>query len=307
MTDAPTRRAEIINPFPLPGLWLKGCLHIHTTGSDGQLDPEETVRRYHGLGYDFASITDHNVVIEPRDLPEGFLHIPGVEYDTEADNPERYWHVVSVGTEKCLAMPSYPVNAMLRLVAEVSPFYFVAHPYWSNLGGTDLTGLPAFPAVEIYNHLCQLWLERGHAEFHWDHLLSAGRRMWGLATDDAHKLEQIGGGRVVVRAAERSVKAIITALSSGHFYSTTGPEFLDLRVEENRVWVRTSPVRSIAFIANTSAGKYCEAAPGQSLTEASYDFRGSEIYLRVQCTDAQGRRAWTNPIVFWTVEEKPTP
>ncbi|GAI53291.1 unnamed protein product, partial [marine sediment metagenome] len=33
---------ECSDPFAAQGNWYKGCLHTHTTKSDGPLSPEET-------------------------------------------------------------------------------------------------------------------------------------------------------------------------------------------------------------------------------------------------------------------------
>ncbi len=64
---------------------LKGALHTHTTCSDGQLEPEELVRVYRELGFQFVAITDHDHLLR-RDywdrLPTGdadFLVFKGVE------------------------------------------------------------------------------------------------------------------------------------------------------------------------------------------------------------------------------------
>jgi hypothetical protein len=64
---------------------LKGALHTHTTCSDGQLEPDELVRVYRDLGFQFVAITDHDHLVR-RDywdrLPQGdadFLVFKGIE------------------------------------------------------------------------------------------------------------------------------------------------------------------------------------------------------------------------------------
>lgn len=44
---------------------LKGCLHTHTTCSDGKLTPQEAADVYAGLGYDFIAYTDHDYLLKP--------------------------------------------------------------------------------------------------------------------------------------------------------------------------------------------------------------------------------------------------
>jgi len=41
-----------------------GNLHTHSKNSDGMLIPEEIVNRYQDQGYDFLSLTDHNIVTD---------------------------------------------------------------------------------------------------------------------------------------------------------------------------------------------------------------------------------------------------
>ncbi|MFN7973166.1 MAG: PHP domain-containing protein [Acidobacteriota bacterium] len=44
---------------------LKGCLHTHTTCSDGRLSPQEVADAYDELGYDFVAFTDHDYLWKP--------------------------------------------------------------------------------------------------------------------------------------------------------------------------------------------------------------------------------------------------
>ena len=44
---------------------LKGCLHTHTTCSDGKMTPQEVADVYGALGYDFIAFTDHDYLARP--------------------------------------------------------------------------------------------------------------------------------------------------------------------------------------------------------------------------------------------------
>ena len=301
VTQPDNRRVlHVVNPFETSGTWLKGGLHVHTTDSDGAFTPEETLRRYRGHGYDFLGISDHDVVTVPASVPDGMIWIPAVEYATSSnEGVAEQWHVVSVRTQKCLAVRGYPVKTILLLLREVSPFTILAHPYWSNQGGDDLLKLPEFPAVEVFNYGSERELERGHAEYLWDYMLSAGRRVWGVASDDSHHPEDVGRAWLMVRAQERTCAGIIEALRAGMFYSSSGPEFLGVEVKEEGVKVRTTAVQSISFLSDRMLGTHYAAEPGASLTEASYTYRGNETYLRAQARDAEGRGAWTNLLCSW--------
>ena len=43
------------------GSWLRGNLHTHTTNSDGTHDMQNVINTYANLGYDFLSISDHDI------------------------------------------------------------------------------------------------------------------------------------------------------------------------------------------------------------------------------------------------------
>lgn len=44
---------------------LKGCLHAHTTCSDGKMTPQEVADAYEFRGYDFIAFTDHDYLLKP--------------------------------------------------------------------------------------------------------------------------------------------------------------------------------------------------------------------------------------------------
>ena len=45
--------------FEIEGKWFKGNLHMHTTNSDGRLDPDSARAEYGSRGFDFIALTDH--------------------------------------------------------------------------------------------------------------------------------------------------------------------------------------------------------------------------------------------------------
>ena len=71
----------------LPGGYnaYKANLHRHTTHSDGRLTPQQVKEYYKAHGYSVIAYTDHNVLLDHRDLndPE-FLALVGIEVDTDS-------------------------------------------------------------------------------------------------------------------------------------------------------------------------------------------------------------------------------
>ena len=63
--------------FDEKGKWYKGNLHTHTTASDGQYTPEETMNLYRRLGYDFLALTDH-WILSKGGWYDNMLLLPGI-------------------------------------------------------------------------------------------------------------------------------------------------------------------------------------------------------------------------------------
>ena len=70
----------IIDPFTAQGRWFRGNLHTHTTESDGGMTPEEMVGWHVTHGYDFLSLTEHRLRLDPTPYArDSLLLIPGIE------------------------------------------------------------------------------------------------------------------------------------------------------------------------------------------------------------------------------------
>ena len=83
--------------FPENGVWLKGNPHSHTTVSDGYFEPLELAKLYASQGYDFLSMTDHNIFLPHNELPpEELLLLTGVEHDLEYGS-DKCTHIIGLG------------------------------------------------------------------------------------------------------------------------------------------------------------------------------------------------------------------
>jgi hypothetical protein len=200
----------------------------------------------------------------------------------------------------------FDMHDMINSLRAAGALVFLAHPYWSGQMSQALLDVEGCFGVEIWNGACEVWDCKGLSIVHWDDLLAAGLRLWGLGADDCHwwpGRDDAGLGWVWVRAAELTQQAILDALEQGHFYASSGPQIHDLQLEGDELYVHCSPAAAIDFVGN---GPLChrEIAPaGETLTEASYKlgqrYPGSEKmmrYVRVACQDTQGCWAWSNPI-----------
>ncbi|MDI7276084.1 MAG: CehA/McbA family metallohydrolase [Anaerolineae bacterium] len=289
------------NPFALPGRWYRASLHTHTTLSDGERTPEEAVAWYREHGYDVLALTDHDLRAEVEGLSTpGFLVLPGAEVhpdETELGEPH---HLVAVGISRSHAFSRQDSvqDAIDELRAD-GAVVWLGHPYWLGVTLPELAGLRGIIGLEVYNTTCAQF-GKGLSAVHWDDLLARGRLLWGLSVDDAHWGHgDYGQGWVMIKARELTQPAILQALAAGHFYATQGPEIHDFQVTPEAIHVRCSPACRINCISlGGYGGLWALAGADGLLTEATFRRRQPRTYVRVECADAEGRTAWTQPVMI---------
>lgn len=293
--------------FNEEGVWLKGNLHSHTTVSDGVYTPAEMAVDYLAHGYDFISMTDHNVFVA-HEIPEaeGLLLLPGVEHDL-AYSKFNCIHVVGTGAAG-KAETGYPCRkytpseltdqALIDLMANDGQYVVLAHPCWSRMEPEEVAALKGFHAIEVYNRGAENLCHAGRGDIYWDMLLRRGQKVFGMASDDTHKKFDAFGGWIWVKASEKSHEAIMEALFAGQFYGSSGPQILDFGLEDGQAYVQCSACREIHFVTWPPRGASYFAPEEDVLTEYRYNLKGGEHYLRIECIDHAGRIAWTNPIFF---------
>lgn len=287
-----------MNPFALEGRWYKGNLHMHTTESDGDLGLEDAIRFYRGRGYDFVSVTDHRKTTPTQQfITDDFLTIPGIELDCW-DHEGNEYHIVGVGVrpfQQDVTIRSG--QGLINQILDHDGIAIIAHPYWLGLERPAIQKLTGAIGMEVYNSGC---MDCGKAlsDVHWDDLLHHGYDTLGVATDDTHRYTYDGAvSWVMVKAPALTEEAIMTALRAGHFYSTQGPEIHSVRMEDGWLHVETSDVRRIAFVSDRGRGWSVWAKPDEAINTASIK-HWKDGYCRIEAIDAQGRKAWSQPIRF---------
>lgn len=304
---------ETMTAFTAPGRFWRGNLHTHSTRSDGVLDPAEVCRRYRAEGYDFLALTDHFIGLYDYPIVDTvpfrdarFTTILGAELHSGPMASGELWHILAVGLPADFAPPHAPgfgvVDGMetgpqiaARAVA-AGAFVAIAHPQWSGLTLADARTIGAAHAVEIYNHGCAVGCDRADGFGIADLLLTEGRDLSLVATDDAHFHEPDHfGGWVMVKSQANTPEALLAALKDGAFYSSQGPELRDVALEGDRVVVECSAVVTVIV---QGAGTAAVNVQGASITRTEVPLSRVEgsPWLRVTVIDAAGKRAWSNPM-----------
>jgi hypothetical protein len=302
------------NPFAATGMWLRCALHAHTTRSDGVLSPEELVSHYERAGFDVLAITDHWVRTEARST-ERLLVVPSSELSCVLPG-ETDGHLLAFGIEEDpleFVRTRPDLAAAAAWIEDHGGVAYLAHPYWTGAPASGLSLSDCVAGLEVYNAGCELEVGRGLSTVHWDDLLERGGRYFGIAADDSHHAHLDSGfAWVWARVAERSRTAVLEALATGCFYSSTGPLVDELRVEDGSVEVRCSPCRRVTLCtgrrrgASVSAGRFgyryageiLSDADEEEITRARLERPAGSLYGRLELVDSYGRKAWTNPL--WT-------
>ena len=292
---------------------LRGALHCHTTKSDGLREPAELLRSYAGKGYDFVALTDHDRYNFTHYAPEtGLLLIPGVEIEGDimsADSRRQVhtFHQVGLGRaykaghtfEQDEHIPRTKVADQHEFIPRVEELQrrgnltIYCHPEWSGTALHEFADIPGNFAMEVWNSGCAVdnGMDTNNA-LYWDDLLCRGRRIFAVAVDDCHHPHHEGLGWVMVRA-EKSIDGVLDALERGAFYASCGPEIHDFYVEDGTAYLACSPCAEITLRFERRPGRRVR---GLDIRDAEAPVPRGSGYVRAECVDERGRRAWSNPI-----------
>ena len=297
--------------------WYKGNIHTHTTESDGDAEPEKVVRWYRRHGYDFLVLSDHNHLTvlnygSGKRRSRRPLMVPGEEVSANLMTGTVPVHVNGIGISRVVEPIDTgdvvsTIQASVNAILEAGGIASINHPNfrWA-FDHESIKQVAGASLLEVFNGHPATNLYGGpgkpSSEQVWDGVLSAGRVIFGAATDDSHNytdfsLEKSNPGRgwVVVRAHELTTEAIVEGLASGNFYSSTGIELAELDVSQQSVHLTIQQDREYVY-RTVFTGRGGDTLAEETGVEATYRIRGNEGYVRATVTSSSGTNAWTQPV-----------
>lgn len=295
--------------FSAPGTFRRGNLHTHSTLSDGLHTPEYVCSVYRDAGYDFLALTDH--FMETYDYPiadtrsyrtERFTTILGAELHTGKTELGHIWHILAVGLPFDFEhnLPNETGPEIAQRAVKAGAFVTAAHPQWNGLTEHDVRSLGDIHAVEIFNSTSADYNDKADGVYMLDLLSMRGLRYFALATDDAHfKKDRYDAirGWTMVKSTHNEPEALLDALKTGSYYSSTGPSIYDIRIlpDGDTLSVKCSPAERIYL---TGYGPKSVPVAGYGLHGAEFSIRAfkESPFLRVTVRDCHGGRAYSNPI-----------
>lgn len=296
--------------------WYKGNTHAHTLESDGDSTPEEVTRWYKEQGYQFLVLSDHNVLVGIEALskqfavPEQFLLVPGEEVTDAFEKKPLHVNGLNVGALVPAQHGTSVLDTLQRNVDAIRRAEGVPHVNHPNFGWAitpgELAALERYRLLEIFNgHPLVNNLGGGDApgmEEVWDRLLAAGKRVYGIAVDDAHyfkrpwdaRAPKPGQGWVVVRAPRLEPAALMASLEAGEFYASTGVELDSYEATGGSIALAIRPLGDtryrVSLIDATGAVEHVEG------TSARFSLAGRKTFARVVVRDSNGATSWGQPV-----------
>lgn len=266
--------------------WFKGNIHTHTTNSDGKLSPDSLVKVYKSNGYDFLVITDHNFVTDiSQYVKPDYLLIKGEEITFSR-------HVNGIGLSEVVRPSGLNLADVIHAVKDQQAISILNHPIWppTRCYFKEIYAMTDLNFMEIHNALTESWGYHDDRTL-WDSLLTANKKIYGVASDDAHAFVDIAHGWIQVRTDSLTKDSILSAIKNGNFYSSTGIVLSDIRYDGKVISIESTNGDEIKFIGKN--GQILKTAEGKS---ADYNIDGSELYVRTEITNKNGQKAWTQPV-----------
>lgn len=296
--------------------------------------------------------------------PERFLIMNGEEVTLSTPHTRHWVNVINapapLGDLQVDAPPAAAMNHLAGLARRTEReqkrpiLVSLNHPnYGWNATAEDIVAATAVHCFEIHTALNCTWSygDETHpgAERLWDIVLakrlseSDRSLVYGIATDDCHAYyehcslpnHQHGASMpcrawIMVRAEQLTPDSLITAISSGKFYSSTGVTLAELACADGAIRLRIAGQPGVQYVTrfigtrrgadlrgllsaahDRITGKYSSAI-GEVLAEISgaearYTFRGDELYVRAVIVSSAPHlnptipgdvmKAWTQPVV----------
>jgi predicted metal-dependent phosphoesterase TrpH len=241
--------------------WYKGNTHVHTTLC-GHADstPEFVAQWYHDRGYNFLVLSEHNKFIDPStvtlkgEVRDDFLLLPGEEVTgpvhSTAMNISRLvpWDFKHKDRTKI-------IQNHVDETRKAGGAVILNHPNWGRpIHSHEILPVKNLYMFELYNAHPGVHsfgnAHRPNLEQVWDALLEKKMTIYGVSSDDAHKLQKWGEkennpgrGWVMVRSDDLSSEAITKSMLRGDFYSSSGVMLDNLVLGDSHIEISVIKMR----------------------------------------------------------------
>ena len=141
-----------------------GCLHMHSTFSDGSGEVPDIVKAASEVGLDFIALTDHNTLRALKENYEKWYANTLLLVGCELNDKENKNHYLAFGIENTFST-RLSAKEYVKMVKDNGGIGFLAHPHEKR---THMKEHPPYPwvdweiegfnGIEIWNHMSE-WME----------------------------------------------------------------------------------------------------------------------------------------------------
>ncbi len=321
--------------------WFRGNTHVHTSRSDGDSTLAVVAKWDYDHNYIFLVVTDQNKLINLKELkPHKNKRKDTILIQDEAISGQKTIHTTAMNINR--VVPSqYDHGEKSKIVqnhvsgtVEAGGYAILNHPnYKYAVSAKDILPVKNLYIFEIFNGVFSVnnFGDGAHpsTEEIWDELLSAGMKMYGVASDDAHNFQEFsakhhnpGRGWVMVQASRLAPDAITKAMARGDFYARNGvflsickgsPDAYVIKVDQRRTrkeLISSSELRGRGVDKGTVGYRIEFIGPkGKVLARikgirGTYRIKKSDTYVRARVTltrkhpkyGLEEYYAWGNPV-----------
>ena len=304
--------------------FYKGNIHTHTNKSDGDEDPIKVTEWYKEHGYDFLVLTDHNhrTILDHGNTPETKgtpLMIPGEEVtlNFQKDDVPVPIHINGIGIERVVEPIQSEtfvstIQANVNAIKEAGGIASINHPNYKWAYTTsELIQVDGATAIEVFNGIHDTNVygskTRPSSEQIWDAILSSGKLIYGVATDDSHhyhdftpQMANPGRGWICVQAESLSAPSIMDSIKDGDFYASTGVYLAELDTSANSINISIStdeddPAKLTEYVT-TITGYEGDILHETDSLHVNYELSKNTHYARATIKSSGGFKAWTQPV-----------
>lgn len=328
--------------------WYKGNTHTHTIlCGHADTHPDTVALWYLERDYNFLILSEHNRFINPDsvNLPdnrrEDFILIPGEEV---SDHQEIHTTAMNIGRLVPAQRPDplseirdnpyenfkiYLMQKHTDSIRSAGGIPILNHPNWqSGASASEIEQVDRLHMIELYNGHPDVnnWGNEKHAsmEQKWDSLLTAGRNIYGVSSDDAHffldwgmDVSNPGRGWVMVQSDALTPDAITNAMAAGDFYASSGvilskvnisKDIYEVKVDTTATYKETESPFIVGYKANdilvgyfiefiSDNGEVIEKVEGIS---AKLNVPTGVGYVRAKITFSTNRGSSSEQFFSWT-------
>ena len=301
----------------------KANMHSHSTCSDGKLTVEQLKGAYMERGYSVFAFSDHRTVRDHRDLAEeNFLPLAAAEIDVSQPGKENFnlrksfhFNIIARNPD-CIEQLSYDnsnfsfryINSLIAEAKSKNYFVVANHPNWSLFTEDEYMKIEGLDGFELYN--CITANYGGALSFTPEiylHLLRNGHLVFPIGADDNHSFclpfshpnNDSFGGFTYIMADKLDYPSIIGALDSGDCYCSMGPQFFEISLDGDELYVKTSDAVQIAMLCDTRYTKFVNAPKGETVCELRTTFKRESVgnFILFHAVDKNGLHAMTRAYI----------